>query len=143
MCMVVRNQPKCVTRNFLIRTVLRELMGAPFMSPLLPPGSKAPNSPSLCDWTEGHGCGWSEDHGCSKVMGGPGAAMQDHEIFAVTWSDVGGDASVHGGPIVDAADFPWSPLVWAPGHVSPNGERMFKTGGLRLVNRTEHYRCKE
>jgi hypothetical protein len=109
----------------------------------VPPGSKAPNSPSLCDWTEGHGCGWSEDHGCSKVMGGPGAAMQDHEIFAVTWSDVGGDASVHGGPIVDAADFPWSPLVWAPGHVSPNGERMFKTGGLRLVNRTEHYRCKE
>ena len=28
----------------------------------VPPGSKAPNSPSLCDWTEGHGCGWSEDH---------------------------------------------------------------------------------
>ena len=108
-----------------------------------PPTSKSPNSPSLCNYVKGHGCGWTSKDGCSKVVGGPGAAMQDHEIFSVTWSEIGADPVVEGGTIVDAATFPWSPLVWAPGHVAPNGDVMFKSGGLRLVNRTEHYRCKE
>ena len=69
--------------------------------------------------------------------------MEDHEIFSVTWSDVGSDVAVEGGEVVDAATFKWSPLVWAPGHVAPNGDVMFQNGGLRMVNRTEHYRCKE
>ena len=53
------------------------------------------------------------------------------------------ESSVEGGEVVDAATFKWSPLVWAPGHVAPNGDVMFQNGGLRMVNRTEHYRCKE
>lgn len=110
----------------------------------VPPTKKTPNSPSLCpSWTKEHGCGWTKEHGCSKVTGGPGAAMQDHEIFAVTWSATGSDPSVEGGTVVNADAFPWSPLVWAPGHVAPNGNIMYKNGALRLVNRTEHYRCKE
>jgi len=108
-----------------------------------PPTSKSPNSASLCNYVKGHGCGWTAKDGCSKVTGGPGAAMKDHEIFSVTWSDVGSDPKVEGGEVVDAAGFKWSPLVWAPGHVAPNGDVMFKSGGLRMVNRTEHYRCKE
>ena len=108
-----------------------------------PPTSKSPNSASLCNYVKGHGCGWTAKDGCSKVTGGPGAAMEDHEIFSVTWSDVGSDAAVEGGEVVDAATFKWSPLVWAPGHVAPNGDVMFQNGGLRMVNRTEHYRCKE
>jgi hypothetical protein len=110
----------------------------------VPPTSKVPNSPSLCpEWSKEHGCGWDKVTGCSKVTGGPGAAMEDHEIFSVTWSDVGSDSNVEGGEVVDAATFRWSPLVWAPGHVAPNGDVMFKNGGLRLVNRTNVYRCKE
>ena len=70
-------------------------------------------------------------------------AMKDHEIFSVTWSDVGSDPMVEGGEVVDAAGFQWSPLVQAPGHVAPNGDVMFKSGGLRMLNKTEHYRCKE
>ena len=108
-----------------------------------PPTSKSPNSASLCNYVKGHGCGWTAKDGCSKVTGGPGAAMKDHEIFSVTWNEVGSDAKVEGGEVVDAAGFKWSPLVWAPGHVAPNGDVMFKSGGLRMVNRTEHYRCKE
>lgn len=104
---------------------------------------------------------------------GPGAAMADHEILAATWAlppavpptaaDHDGAAvavaaahgaesphrlSVHGGPVVDAAGWklsdgrPASPLVWAPQLQSPLGVPLQATG-LRYVNRTAAYRCKE
>ena len=99
----------------------------------VPPTSSVPNSPSLCSgWTKEHGCGWSKEEGCSQVNGGPGAAMQDHEIFAVTWSALGADPEVEGGDVVSAEMFPWSPLVWAPKHTAPSGQAVYKNGGLRL-----------
>lgn len=104
---------------------------------------KVPTVPVCAITSKDMVVGVTAKDGCSKVTGGPGMAMKDHEIFSVTWSDVGSDPMVEGGEVVDAAGFQWSPLVWAPGHVAPNGDVMFKSGGLRMVNRTEHYRCKE
>ena len=151
-----------------------------------------------------------------RVHGGPGAAMRDHEIFAVTWSHPDEDeeaeaaearqaqaeaeaaeakaevraevrqaraareeeeeaqeddddeeqgamaaASVarsrrrdgmgavdEGGPVLSPAGrfltdghTPLTPLVWAPSLASPLGTPL-RGVGLRLVNRTEFYRCK-
>ncbi len=93
--------------------------------------------------------------------------MQDHEIFAVTWSAAAGADTwlakhrasrpgstpvagstddVDGGPVVDVANLTLtsgekvSPLVWSPVLQSPTG-RPLKDVGLRVVNRTDFYRC--
>lgn len=75
-----------------------------------------------------------------------GSAMQDHDILAPTWS-VSGDESIHGGPIVDVGSSlrlstgeAVSPLVWSPHLTSPLGLPL-KDVGLRVVNRTDFYRC--
>lgn len=111
--------------------------------------------------------GSSSGGGCDAAWAnGPGAAMADHEILAATWAlplavpsvtaDYDGATaaappthmSVHGGPVVDAAGWtlsdghPASPLVWAPQLQSPLGLPLQATG-LRFVNRTGAYRCKE
>jgi len=92
-------------------------------------------------------CGKFQD-GCSCTSNA-GLAMQDHEILAPTWSAVGDDPDVHGGPILDVAKDlvlssgeAVSPLVWSPRLTSPLGIPM-KNVGLRVVNRTTFYRCRK
>eukprot|EP00439_Symbiodinium_sp_Y106_P080098 s234_g18.t2 len=77
------------------------------------------------------------------------AYFEDHEILAPTWSAVGDDPDVHGGPILDVAKDlvlssgeAVSPLVWSPRLTSPLGIPM-KNVGLRVVNRTTFYRCRK
>ena len=129
----------------------------------VPPASKEPDA-GLCgaDFNEANGCGFDRTKPsgseCEGVHGGPGAAMQDHEIFAVTWSKPGEDAAAEGagsmgaidegGPVIDPAGrsltdghTPLTPLVWAPKLASPLGAPL-RNVGLRLVNRTAFYRCK-
>lgn len=119
----------------------------------VPPGTKTPDDGLCGAFDAAEGCGF--DHGrpagheCDGVGGGPGAAMRDHEIFAVTWSLPGEAAGSldEGGDILDVATLtlssgePVSPLVWSPRLTSPLGEALAAVG-LRVVNRTEHYRCK-
>ena len=93
-------------------------------------------------------------------MSGPGAAMRDHEIMAITWSlpEADDDDAAHGrrlspidegGPVLSVAGksltdghTPLTPLVWAPQRTSPLGDKAMRDVGLRVVNRTEYYRCK-
>ena len=121
----------------------------------VPPGSKEPDA-GLCGdyktFSGTRGCGFdasqAPSHECDHVTGGPGAAMEDHEIFAVTWSkpkDAGGH---EGGEVLDVAGLfltdqttPLTPLVWAPRLASPLGKPL-KDVGMRVVNRTGWYRCK-
>jgi hypothetical protein len=116
-----------------------------------PPGAAIPDSPSLCHYNETTGCNYDPKTGCSELTGGPGAAAQDHEIYAITWSDPHdgtGDNNVDGGPVLDVKNLMLSsgehvsPLVWSPRLSSPIGQPL-KNVGLRVVNRTEFYRCKE
>lgn len=112
----------------------------------VPPGTSVPNK-GLCDWSDEHGCDYNNETGCSNLHGGPGSAMQDHEIFSVTWS-IGDEISEaeQGGPVVDVAHLrlssgePVSPLVWSPSLTSPDGQ-VLRDIGLRVVNRTAAYRC--
>ena len=123
----------------------------------VPPPSKDPDA-GLCgdNFDPAKGCGFDESappgHECDKVNGGPGAAMRDHEILAVTWSHESGEPpaseDLEGGPVLDVAGrtltdgaTPLTPLVWAPKLASPLGEPL-RDVGLRVVNRTEFYRCK-
>ena len=88
----------------------------------------------------------------AAVAGGPGAAMRDHEIFAYTWSDPHAGAApagtLDGGPVLAASGLRLSsgeavsPLVWSPRLASPVGKAL-KDDGLRVVNRTDFYRCRE
>ena len=118
----------------------------------VPPSSKTPDE-GLCGAFEAaEGCGFDGSkpagHECDGVNGGAGAAMRDHEIFSVTWSLAGDhDVDFEGGDIVDVAKLQLSsgesvsPLPWSPLLASPLGEPLAAVG-LRVVNRTEHYRCK-
>lgn len=149
----------------------------------VPPASKQPDT-GLCGATfdASKGCGYNASaprgRECERVSGGPGAAMQDHEIFALTWSlpheaaeaegvaegmrDAEGSpprhveelksASVpglyHGGPVLDVAGktltdgtTALTPLVWSPRLTSPLGTPL-RNVGMRVVNRTDFYRCK-
>ena len=129
----------------------------------VPPQDNKPDSQSLCpNWSAEHGCGWDAETGCKEVTGGPGAAARDHEIFSVTWSPVSSAHTsidseelkvlnkylqdLNGGDVIDVANLklsngePVSPLVWAPHHKSPIGEILANVG-LRVVNRTDFYRC--
>ena len=99
--------------------------------------------------------------GCSAAWAGGsaiGSASADHEIFAASWSlpgdsdgddnDGGGGGCFDGGPVVDSGVLalsdgtPVSPLVWAPRLASPLGVPL-QADGLRFVNRTATYRCRE
>ena len=55
----------------------------------MPPGSKTPDTGLCGNFNAKEGCGFDATkpagHECDGVSGGPGAAMRDHEIFAVTW----------------------------------------------------------
>lgn len=118
----------------------------------VPPSSAVGNT-GLCSYDVDHGCNYDNTTGCSAISGGPGAAMQDHEIFAVTWA-VAGDVDAQyddartQGPVLDAANLRLtdgsevSPLPWASQLTSPLGVPL-KNDGLRLVNRTFFYRCRE
>ena len=117
----------------------------------VPPQRSKPDSDSLCHYNESTGCNYDPKYGCSKVAGGPAAAMRDHEIFAITWSDPHGsdtESSIDGGAVIDVKDLKLSsgesvsPLVWSPRLSSPLGVPL-KNVGLRIVNRTDFYRCKE
>jgi len=116
----------------------------------VPPGTSVPNK-GLCgdDFDPKTGCHYNKTTGCSAVTGGPGAASRDHEIFAVTWGSVADfDPKLHGGELVDVKDLKLSsgeevsPLVWSPALHAPDGSLITRTG-LRVVNRTEFYRCKD
>jgi len=135
----------------------------------VPPSTKVPNDGLCGTFNESEGCGFDPQapagHECDSVNGGPGAAMRDHEIFAVTWADpsdepgqplgeasatvalAGAPSRVEGGPVIDVKHLrlsngqPGSPLVWSPSLSSPLGKPL-RNVGLRLVNRTEAYRCK-
>ena len=114
----------------------------------VPPNTAEGDSGLCSNYSTEHGCGWSADNGCLGVTGGPGAAMRDHEIFSVTWAVNGDtDAAWDTGHIIDAASLALSdgtdvsPLVWANQLRNALGEPL-KDTGLRLVNRTDAYRCK-
>ena len=124
----------------------------------VPPATSVPDAggPDNCNGATAaslaaHGCGWSAAKGCSAVSGGPGAAMRDHEIFAYTWSDPhdgNTGAAPDGGAVLDVEGLVLSsgesvsPLVWSPRLASPVGAAL-KNDGLRVVNRTDFYRCRE
>uniref|UniRef100_A0A6B2L825 Transglutaminase-like domain-containing protein n=1 Tax=Arcella intermedia TaxID=1963864 RepID=A0A6B2L825_9EUKA len=102
----------------------------------------------LCDpFSESHGCGYDVRSGC-KNASPPGLASQDHEIFSVTWNMEGDVPGLEGGPLVDVVNLKLtsgesvSPFVWSPKHTSPIGIPL-NSIGVRVVNRTEFYRCKE
>mmetsp|Transcript_96030 Transcript_96030/g.176474 ORF Transcript_96030/g.176474 Transcript_96030/m.176474 type:complete len:364 (-) Transcript_96030:3-1094(-) len=91
---------------------------------------------------------YSENEGCSCTSNA-GKAARDHEILAVTWTDVA-EASLKfdGGRVLDVATElhlttgeAVSPLVWSPRLRSPLGTEL-KDVGLRAVNRTAFYRCR-
>ena len=113
------------------------------------PDTPAPDT-GLCNWSKDTGCNWSNETGCDAVTSGPGVAARDHEIFAVTWSlpdELGETAD--GGPVVDVADLRLSngeevsPLVWSPRLSAPLSGQPLKNVGLRVVNRTAFYRCRD
>eukprot|EP00750_Incisomonas_marina_P027163 INCI6147.7.p1 GENE.INCI6147.7~~INCI6147.7.p1 ORF type:complete len:364 (-),score=43.10 INCI6147.7:294-1385(-) len=132
----------------------------------VPPTTDVPDAGLCSSFNESTGCDYSPSTGCSAATG-PGLAMQDHEIFAITWSDTaGGNAwlqkrreqagrthaslsseTIDGGPVIDVANLTLSdgekvsPLVWSPRLQSPTGQAM-KDIGLRVVNRTHFYRCR-
>ena len=82
------------------------------------------------------------------------ASFSDHAISSDANGGGGGRHSdqsggrLHGGPVVDGRGWRLSdgsaasPLVWAPRLASPLGLPLQATG-LRFVNRTDAYRCKE
>ena len=115
------------------------------------PPSSAEGDTGLCaNFSAATGCGYAAADGCASVAGGPGAAMRDHEIFATTWA-VDGDADAawdQPETLLDAATLRLSdgtdasPLVWANQLRNALGQPL-KDTGLRLINRTDTYRCKD
>jgi hypothetical protein len=115
------------------------------------PSTPTPDT-GLCSFNRTTGCNYDlagahNGTGCARVNSGPGNAGQDHEIFAVTWSAAGG-TEIDGGTVVDVKDLklsngePASPLVWSPYLTSVAGDAL-KDDGLRMVNRSDFYRCHE
>lgn len=123
----------------------------------------------LCSFSEETGCDYrptparehgdgpvdadADEEGCAAAYagGGPGAAMRDHPVIAMTWSLPGADAdedsALEGGELVDARDFflssgeAASPLSYAAHWRSPLGDAI-RDQGIRFVNRTQTYRCR-
>ena len=115
----------------------------------VPPQSKTPGT-GLCgaeEYDSEKGCGFDAQakrgHECDGVTGGPGAAMQDHEILAVTWSLPQDDpeAFAVAGRLLTDGKTALTPLVWSPALASPLGQPL-RDVGLRVINRTRFYRCK-
>lgn len=111
----------------------------------VPPEDPTPNS-GICTFSYDTGCDYNATTGCAN-SGSAGRTMQDHEIFAVTWTlSSEQDETLDGGPVVEAQNLKLSdgsavsPLVWSPGFQSPIGGLM-KNVGLRMINRTATYRC--
>ena len=73
----------------------------------VPPGSKQPDEGLCGAFDPERGCGFnhSAPRGgeCEGVNGGPGAAMEDHEIFAITWSLPRADEEGAGGSSLASA----------------------------------------
>jgi hypothetical protein len=141
----------------------------------VPPGTAEPDAGLCSNFSEVTGCDYSATTGCAGATG-PGRAMRDHEIFAITWSDAADNNAatwlehhrasspralsssaaaaasssidVDGGPVVVVANLTLSngesvsPLVWSPKLQSPLGQPL-KDVGLRVVNRTDFYRCRD
>jgi len=112
----------------------------------VPPQNSIPNQ-GLCNtFSYTTGCDYTPKDGCQGSLTGPALASRDHEIFSVTWHNIGEGENFDGGPIVNVKDFRLSsgefasPLVWSPFLESPLGQPM--KDFLRVVNRTEFYRCK-
>lgn len=89
---------------------------------------------------------FNETTGCDCASDA-GKAGPDHEIFATTWSLAEEDGQYNGGDVIEARNLQLSnnesvsPLVWSPRLRSPSG-KLLKDVGLRLVDRTDFYRCK-
>ena len=123
----------------------------------VPPATRQPNTGWMCSkFSYETGCDFdpskSGKGGCDAAFrtGRAGAASADHEIFSITWTLPGETAPGldDGGSIVDAKGLTLSngmsasPLVWSPSLSAPSGEPL-KDVGLRMVNRTDTYRCHE
>lgn len=113
----------------------------------VPPGTSVGDA-SLCkNFTAMHGCSWSNVTGCVGAHGAA-AAMQDHPIVSPSWVLPTDDMQqLDGGEVLDVGSLKLSsgeavsPLVWSPRLTSPIGTPL-RTVGLRIINRTEWYRCK-
>jgi len=112
----------------------------------VPPTHLIPNEGLCTVFSEETGCDYSPTTGCTQTTS-PGLASKDHEIFSVTW-DFEGENDFEGGEVVDVSKLTLSngeqvsPLVWSPGLKSPSGTPL-KNVGLRVVNRTNFYRCRD
>jgi len=76
-------------------------------------------------------------------------ASKDHEIFSMTWHfPFEASPTIDGGAIIDVKGLKLtngqsvSPLVWSPYLTNPIGQPL-KDIGLRVVNRTDYYRCRD
>lgn len=115
-----------------------------------PPMNLRPNT-DLCEYDEKYGCDYNPVSGRCDVTSGPGMAGTDHDIFTPTWllpnDQEPGMGQEEKAPIVDAKDLKlsngekYSPMVWSPNMRSPIGVEL-KDIGLRVLNRTDFYRCK-
>jgi len=93
-------------------------------------------------------CGnFSPASGC-ECSSNAGKTATDHDILAPTWSMPSGISEIDGGPVLDVGHDlilsngeAVSPLVWSP-RLSSSLGRPLKDVGLRVVNRSEFYRCK-
>ena len=108
-----------------------------------------PPDQGLCSFNKTHGCNWDPVTKCAKATSGPAAASKDHEILSITWTlPEEATPGIDGGAVVDVKDLTLtngeavSPLVWSPYLSSPVGEPL-KDVGLRVVNRSDFYRCHE
>merc|ERR1740117_1394461 len=115
-----------------------------------PPQTTDENQGLCGNFSDVTGCDYNALTGCSDAKSGPALASRDHEIFSVTWSLSGEEGSFpqQGGDVIDVRNLRLSsgeevsPLVWSPRLVSPLGEPL-RNVGLRVVNRTDFYRCKQ
>jgi len=103
----------------------------------------------LCSFTLEHGCDYDFTRKtCQNTR--TARASQDHEIFAVTWSNTPDEeppssaATDQVSYLVEARYMSLTdgthvtPLVWSPEARSPIGEAF----DMNFINRTEHYRCR-
>lgn len=113
-----------------------------------PPQNTNPDEGLCGTFSEEHGCDYSSLTGCTKATSGPSLAREDHPIFAISWTNQGAGIPEDGGEVIDVKNLRLtngqevSPLVWSPFLSSPLGEPLREVG-LRVVNRTDFYRCKD
>jgi len=94
---------------------------------------------------------WGEPQGNQQWISNWNSAHASSDNYGLTFQDATFDDSNHdfdGGSIIDVANLTLSngesvsPLVWSPLLRSPTGQ-VLKDVGLRVVNRTDFYRCRE